>query len=228
MIMPARQIPLDLGSRMALGRDDFLVGPANAAAVGWIDRWPDWPAPALILNGPAACGKKHLAAVWRERSGAALINPADLATHPAEEIAARAPHITLAGLDPWLGHPEAERTLFHLYHMFKEHNRTMLITVRMPVFQAEFVLPDLQSRLRAAPVAVIAPPDDELLTMVLAKLFHDRQIAVTEDVIRYVLPRMERSFAAARDIVMAADRMALAAKKPVTVNLMRQVLADLQ
>jgi chromosomal replication initiation ATPase DnaA len=226
--MPGAQIPFDLGSRIALGREDFLVGPANAAAVGWIDRWPDWPAPALILNGPAACGKKHLAAVWRERSGAVLVSCADLATQQAEYIAAQGTHIVLAGLDPWLGDANAERTLFHLYNMFKEQSRTMLITLRMPLFQADFAIADLKSRLRAAPVVVIAPPDDELLASILIKLFHDRQLVVSEDVIRYVLPRMERSFSAARDIVETADRIALAAKKPVTVALMRQVLAGLQ
>jgi chromosomal replication initiation ATPase DnaA len=50
---------------------------------------------------------------------------------------------------------------------------------------------------------------------------------VSNDVISYLLPRMERSFAAARDIVMAADRRALAEKRAISVPLMRQVLADM-
>lgn len=226
--MAARQIPFDLGSRLALGRDDFLIGPANQAAVGWVDRWPDWPAPVLILNGPAASGKTHLCAVWRERSKACAVNPSDLLHRQAEDIAGDGTHIALDGFDPWLGDEAAERTLFHLYNMFREQGRTMLLTLRMPLFQADFAILDLKSRLRAAPVAVIAPPDDELLASVLIKLFHDRQVSVGEDVIRYILPRMERSFAAARDIVETADRMALAAKKPVSVSLARQVLAGLQ
>jgi len=35
-------LPLDKGQRPALGRDAFLIAPANEAAVTWIDRWPDW------------------------------------------------------------------------------------------------------------------------------------------------------------------------------------------
>ena len=43
--MGAIQLPLDLGHRPALGREDFLVAPSNQGAVAWIDRWPDWPGP---------------------------------------------------------------------------------------------------------------------------------------------------------------------------------------
>src|SRR5438105_1802381 len=105
-----RQIPLDLGSRVAVGREDFLVGPANESAVGWIDRWPAWPAPVLILNGPPASGKTHLAAVWRERAKATVINPGDLLRHSAENIAGDSGPIALDGIDPWLGDAVAEKT----------------------------------------------------------------------------------------------------------------------
>ena len=58
------------------GASDFLVAPANEAAVAWLDRWPDWPAPALALAGPAGSGKTHLAPCLRgARSGAVLLAP---------------------------------------------------------------------------------------------------------------------------------------------------------
>ncbi|MED5423417.1 MAG: DNA replication protein, partial [Pseudomonadota bacterium] len=53
------QIPLDLKHRTAYGREDFLISPCNQDAAAWIDKWPDWPAPALMLYGPAASGKTH-------------------------------------------------------------------------------------------------------------------------------------------------------------------------
>ena len=70
------QLILDLGHRPALGREDFLVAPANQTAVAWIDRWPDWPGPVLALSGPPGCGKSHLLQVWRAMSGAREIDPA--------------------------------------------------------------------------------------------------------------------------------------------------------
>ncbi len=80
------QLPLDLGFRPALGRADFLVAPCNEEAVAWLDRWPQWPGPALALAGPARSGKSHLAEVWRVRSGAVLIAARDLDSARVPEL----------------------------------------------------------------------------------------------------------------------------------------------
>lgn len=224
----ARQTAFDLGVRPAFGRDDFQVGQSNAAAVGWIDRWPDWMAPILILQGPAASGKSHLAAVWQEKSKAQKINPEWLTTRPADELFALGEALVIDGLDPWLGDREAETTLFHLYNMLREERRTMMITMRMAPSAADFILPDLASRFRAAPSVAIHAPDDMLLACLLNKLFCDRQLCVGCDVIAYLLPRMERSFAAAQELVRLTDRRALAEKRKISVPLLRLVLSDMQ
>ena len=228
MNVTAQQIPLDFVSRPAMGRDDFLIGRENEAASGWIDRWPDWPAPLLVLCGAASSGKTHLAAVWQDRTDAALIKPDILKTETAEQISARGQALVIDGLDPWLGDRESETTLFHLYNIFKEEQRSFLVTMRMSPSAADFEVADLASRFRAAPVALIHPPEDDLLGAILIKLFHDRQLIVGGDVIRYILPRMERSFKAAHDIVSAADKAALAQQRKISVPLMRDVLASFQ
>lgn len=222
-----QQIPLDLPVRSAMGRDDFMISSENQQAAGWIDSWPKWPAPALIVSGPAASGKSHLAAVWADLSGAVRVPAADLSTAIADDIFARGQHWLIEELDLWIGDKVAETCLFHLYNMAKEHQRSLLITMRSTPSALDFAVPDLASRLRAAPLTRIDPPDDALLSAILVKLFFDRQLQVGHDVVAYILPRMERSFAAARDIVARADALALAQKKPVTVALMRQVLAEL-
>ncbi|MEE8443775.1 MAG: DNA replication protein, partial [Alphaproteobacteria bacterium] len=70
------QLPLDLGHRPAMGAADFLVAPCNRDVVAWLDRWPDWPGPALAIHGPAGCGKTHLTHVWRAMSGAVTLERA--------------------------------------------------------------------------------------------------------------------------------------------------------
>lgn len=224
----AQQIPLDFEGRSALGREDYLLGPSNEDAVAWIDRWPNWPAPALVINGPAASGKTHLAAVWRDITGAEIIKPEMLISKTAEQISNTAERVIFDGIDPWLGDRRAETTLFHLYNIFKEDQRTFMLTMRMPPAHAEFEIADLASRLRAAPLASIQAPDDMLLGSVLIKLFSDRQLVVGNGVIKYILPRMERSFAAAREIANRADKLALSRKKGISVPLMRDVLTQMQ
>lgn len=230
----SQQIPLDLEVLTVQGKENFHVGASNKEAVGWIDRWPNWPAPALVLTGPAACGKTHLSAAWanhvKDKTGAAavFVRPEMLLAHEASDIAAAGRHLIIESLDLWIGDRAAETTLFHLYNIFKEENRSMILSARMAPAHMDFVVNDLASRLRAAPVAAIQAPDDMLLGSVLIKQFSDRQLTVSNDVIKYILPRMERSFLAARDIALTADKMALAQKSKITIPLMRQVLAILQ
>ena len=67
------QLTFDLPRRIALSRTDFLISDSNAAAVGWIDRWPDWPARALALHGPAGCGKTHLVHLWCAQTAGVIV-----------------------------------------------------------------------------------------------------------------------------------------------------------
>jgi chromosomal replication initiation ATPase DnaA len=219
-----QQIPLDLGHRTAMGRDDFLIAPSNQDAVAWIDLWPEWPAPALILYGPVASGKSHLAAVWKERSNAAAIAPDELNDQTIRGLAEKSQHIIIEDADTLIGNVEGEKGLFHLYNLFKEEKRTILMTLQQPPVRLSFAVADLASRLRAAPAVAIREPDDMLIGAILVKLFNDRQLRVGEDVLKYILPRIERSFEAVRKLVEAADEKALIEKRAISVPLLRDIL----
>lgn len=218
------QIPFDLGHRTALGRDDFLVAPNNQDAVAWLDLWPEWPAPSLIMYGPVASGKSHLAAVWCEQSRAACIDIKQLSQATAGDIAAQCKHLILDDGDSIIGNLEREKGLFHLYNIFKEERRSFLLILEEPPVRRQFALPDLASRLRAAPAVSIREPDDQLLAALLVKLFSDRQVRVGADVVNYIVPRVERSFEAVQKLVNAADRKALAEKRAISVPMVREIL----
>lgn len=222
------QIPLEFPILAAMGREDFMIGQSNQTAVDWIDRWPKWPAPALFLTGPAASGKSHLASIWQGRSKAATIKPQDLIENEAALLASAAPTLMIDGIDPWLGDRAAETTLFHLYNILKEEGRTMLLTGRAAPSHIDFAIPDLASRLRAAPCATIESPDDTLLQNIIVKMFADRQIQINDDIIKYLLPRMDRSFKFISDIVAKSDELALSQKRPVTIPVIREALIALQ
>lgn len=218
------QLPLDLGHRPALGREDFLVAECNAAAVAWIDRWPDWPGGGLALHGPAGCGKSHLAEVWRGRSGAIRLDAALLAGAEPPQLLGTARACVIDGLyDSGAARPD-ERRLLHLYNLMRERGGHVLFAARAAPARWPVALPDLRSRLGALPAVEIGPPDDVLLAAVLVKLFVDRQLAVGADVIDYLARRMERSFEAARRLVAALDREALAAHRRIALPLAREVL----
>ena len=219
-----RQLVLEFPHRPALGKTDFLVSDCNMDAVGWIDRWPDWPSPVLAVYGPPDCGKTHLAHVWRNRSSAVLISGSELGERAAPDILGGADSCAVDDADAI----SDEETLLHLYNHIAEIGGKLLLAGRYPPARWSLKLADLASRVAAAQAVEIRPPDDELLGALLVKLFYDRQLTVSKDVLVYLLARMERSFAAASAIVDALDQLGLAERRGVTVPLARTVLNELE
>ncbi|MEP4197550.1 MAG: DnaA/Hda family protein [Aliishimia sp.] len=218
------QLGFDLPGTPALGREDFLVAPSNALAMALIDAWPNWNAGKLVVTGPQGSGKTHLAHVWTARSGATVLAATDLAKADIPDLAAS--HVVVEDVPDIAGLETAETALFHLHNLTLAQGQTLLFTGRKPLASWPIVLPDLKSRLQGAAMAELASPDDALLSAVLAKQFNDRQIMPKSDVIPYLVKHMDRSFAAAADIVMRLDALSLARKQAITRPLAVELLGD--
>lgn len=219
-----RQLPLDLPIRTALAAEDFMVGTSNAAAITLIDRWPDWPAPAVLIHGAAGSGKSHLLSVWQARTGADIITGRDVKDGTVGDFSIRGT-LAIDDIDRDLAD---ERVLFHLLNRARESKGTLLLTARRPPGLLEANVPDLRSRLRALPSAEIGPPDDALLQALLVKLFADRQLKVEPAVLQYLVRHMERSAEAAIDIVRELDDRSLADRRRVTRMLAAELIRDRQ
>ena len=207
-----RQLALALDHSVSFAREDFLSGPSNIAAFTLIERWPDWPDRIVALVGPEGSGKSHLAAIWAESAGARVLSarllsiadvPSALATGAlvVEDLEA-------SDLD--------EQALFHLINLAREEGAHVLFTGRSAVAGFPVTIRDLASRLRAVPAVTLTPPDDALLRSLLVKLAADRQLALDESLINYLVNRIERSFAAARAAVQKLDDEAMRQQRPVT------------
>ena len=223
-----RQLPLDLGFAPSFAAADFLVSASNAAAFAWVERWPEWPGPAVAVCGPPGCGKTHLAHVWQRRSQALLIDAAQLTLNAGEPPAGTARTCIVDGISGHGMGAAAERALLHLYNMTVERRGQLMLCAESPPARWPIALADLRSRLATIAVATIEPPDDGLLEAVLAKLFADRQLAVDRGTAIYMVARMERSFAAARTLVEAIDRAALATRRRPGLGLVREVMERLE
>jgi chromosomal replication initiation ATPase DnaA len=222
-----RQLPFDFAHDPDYGADAFIEAPCNRAALAWIGQWPDWSAPGLAVHGPAGCGKTHLASIWQAMSGAVALSPSMLASDRIPSLLgeARAALIDTA-IAPALD-ADGERALVHLYNLLKERGGHLLLLARTPPARWSITLADLRSRLSALPAVRIDAADDELLSKLLIKLFTDRQLDVAPEALGWLLPRMPRSFAAARLLVAELDRRALAAGRRISVGLARETLADM-
>lgn len=214
-----RQLVLALDHAESFAREDFLAGPPNAAGLALIERWPDWPAPAMALVGPEGAGKSHLAAIWAEASGARVLS-AKLIGETDLPGALATGALVIEDLSP-----EAfdERALFHLLNLAREQSAFLLLTSRAPPAGFTLAIRDLSSRLRALPVVTLAPPDDALLRALIVKLAADRQLALDEALVTFLVNRIERSYAAARAALTRMDEEAMRLHRPVT----RALAADL-
>lgn len=213
----ARQLPLPLPFRAALGEADFLVTDSNREAVAWLDAWPEWPGQGLVLHGPPASGKSHLLAIWRKRADAALLDGGSLTMEQA---------LTIPG-PVAVEHADRHadpRPLLHLINQVRAGGGTLLLTAARPAAEWAVTLPDLSSRLKALPSAELRTPDDALLAGLTAKLFADRQIIVPDDVVAFMVNRLERSYAAIAAAVEQLDRAAWAKQRGLTLRLAREIL----
>jgi len=211
------QIPLPLQTPRRFAREDFIVGPANRAAVGFIDAWPVWPQAAGALYGPPGAGKSHLASVWAERADASVVEAAAL----DESVLAGTHALSVENADAAPLSATAERALFALI----ERGQPLLLTGREPPSAWPALLPDLASRFRALLAFPLWAPDDSLLEALAIKLFADRQLSVPQGAAAQIVRALERSPAALRDFVARADAAALAQKRPITASLIRELLS---
>ena len=216
------QLGLPLPHQPALGREDFIVSSCNAAAARLIDDWPHWQfGRAAVIIGPNGAGKSHLARAFARRAGATVAAAHVLVASASLAFGDAAPARVVEDVDRGVDEP----ALLHLFNATLEAGGFVLMTACTPPARWPLALPDLVSRLRVLQVAEIGAPDDAILPALIGKLFADRQLAVGAEAIAFMLPRIERSYAALHTLVEALDRAALSGARAVTVPLVRAVLA---
>ncbi len=197
--------------------EDFIISGCNEEAYHWLMQWPDWSANAFYLYGDAGSGKTHLAHVWREKSRARFLPEDELQSY----IEGHETTPIILELSDISGN---EERLFHLLNKTRQENTPLLLTYVLPPAQGGFRLPDVVSRLNALPSARLGQPDDTLMTVILTKLFADRQILVTDEIIQYLVKRLERSFSAVSHAVARLDEEALRQKQRMSISLVKKTL----
>lgn len=191
----------------------FVTSDSNAEAVRVLARWPDGVGAVLALHGPPGSGKSRLAADWAERVGAVPLNGAEAALIDPLELEGRPVLLDRAA-------DADDESLFHLINLANSGGGALLLVSRSAPRQWSVDLPDLRSRLDAVRAVAIAAPDDAVLSAILRARFAERSITPSDDVIDYLVRRLDRSAEIAAAVVERLDAL----HRPVTRVLARQVL----
>ncbi len=195
---------------------DIIAGEANRTARALIDRWPDWPVPGVVLSGPPKSGKSFLARNWQRRAGAVDITGLSLDPDDLGGWAESAGSLLLDNAARFAADPVGERALFHILNLLMQRGAHILLVAEQPTAQWPVRLPDLRSRLALMPAAVIETPDDAMLAAYLRRAFDGLQVTVSDELIAYLVPRIERSYAAAQSIAEALENEARRQRRAVT------------
>ena len=215
-------------------------------------RWPDWPGSVLAISGQAGSGKTHLGAIWQERSQAVELDLRDfrsqigLRSRTCRQDAAspsgeHPSGVRLSGTCPsgtfllnaspsWLHGLETElflqEELFHFLNELSGLRRfhACLVLSEAPPASWRVRLADLRTRLRALPVFSLTTPDDETLVRLLRRHFRSQGLDVEENVLAYLVPRVERRYDFVRLLVRRINQMSLALRRRVTIPLARAAL----
>lgn len=219
-----RPLPLEHPYRAGFSLSQFVITKGNGVALAMVSDWRSWPGGKLVLSGPKGSGKTHLVHIWAEETGARILSARDIVDLDIPSLALGP--VAIEDVNRIAGDHEIETTLFHLHNLMRENGQHLLLTGEGVVAAWPITLPDLKSRIQGAQGAILDRPDDDLLTAVLTKMFADRQLAVGDDVIAYMVTRMDRSFDAAGDLVARLDILSLEETRPITKTLARRLLDD--
>lgn len=221
-MVKSRQIPLDLVQPVSFDLNDFVVASCNSDAFTFVERFLDSPFHFGAIAGPNGSGKSHLLGGWSNEHGAQALAPsAQLSDIKPNGL------FIIDDVDQLESNGKraySDEFLFHAFNWAKEQHAKILVSARTPPNKWGRSLPDLISRLGTVPVASIEQPDDQILSVMLIKSFSDRQLQVDLDVINYVLGRMPRTYAAAKQLADDLDKLALAEKRRITKDLARRCL----
>ncbi|MFN7039017.1 MAG: HdaA/DnaA family protein [Alphaproteobacteria bacterium] len=220
-----QQFVFELNESENYSNEDYIVSVSNQAAIQTINNWPNWGNRLyhniLLIYGVEGCGKTHLSHIWQRKSNAKFLSKLAFYQYSPNELLDRTDCYIIEDFEEWI---DLEIKLLHLLNLIIEKKKFLLITMNTRPRAISIKLLDLSSRLYSFPNIEISAPDDELLSKILLKYFADRHLRVNTQIINYMLPRIERSFANLKKFVEALDKKSLVEKRNITIPLIKEVL----
>ncbi len=177
----------------------IVIGDGNHAVAEALAVPETWPFRTAILKGPPRSGKSLMARWFVDAGKGGAIDSADT---------------------------QDETSLFHRWNRAQEDGLPLLLVVDGDGWDVG--LPDLKTRLRASLQLEIGPPDDAMAADLMLAHAEQRGLALGEGAPAYLVPRMERSYAAIERVVAEIDRLSLERKVPATLSVWRDALEAVQ
>ena len=111
-----------------------------------------------------------------------------------------------------------------MWNIALQDNKYILITSKKPINSYNFKLRDLISRVNSSLIIGINLPSDDLISVILAKNFSDKQIKVEKKHIDYIIKRIDRSYEKISHFILTLDKYSLKKGSPFGLKMIKEVL----
>ena len=213
------QLILEFPTKKFYLKEDFYVSRSNQEAYELINSWPKWVKKICNIFGPSGSGKTHLMSILKNKTSTLEIQSSELDDKIFFEFKTREVLI----IENFNGEV-SENLLFSLWNVALQDNKYLLITSTKPINTYKFKLPDLKSRVSSSMFIGINLPDDDLISVILAKNFSDKQIKVEKKHIDYIIKRIDRSYEKISLFISVLDKYSLKKGSPFNLKLIKEVL----
>ena len=213
------QLILKFPTHQAYKIEDFYVSPSNHEAYDLINSWPKWIKRTVNIFGPSGSGKSHLASILKNKTSSLQIEASQLSDEIFFKFKTKEALI-IENLDEKV----SEDILFSLWNTALHDNKYILITSVKPINWYKFKLNDLTSRVNSSLTIGINLPSDDLISVIIAKNFSDKQIKVEKKHIEYIIKRIDRSYEKIFQFISTLDKYSLKKGTPFSIKLIKEVL----
>ena len=201
--------------------NDFFVSSSNKHLYDFLNNWPNWEKNFININGENFSGKSHLINIFIKKFKGVIFNAKTFNNENLSNLNLYE-NIVLENLDENIN----EKLIYSLINFVEQNNKYLIVTTHKPIVDTNFNLIDLKSRSKSFLIQNIKKPDDELIFALLVKNLSDRQIIIEKKLINYVVKRIHRSYSKIFDFIYKIDEMSLKRKKPININLIKELLGD--
>ena len=213
------QLILKFPYHKAYKKEDFYVSPSNQTAYDLINSWPKWVKRTVNIFGPSGSGKSHLASILKNKTTCLQIETKNLNEETIFKIKTKEALI-IEDLDEKI----SEKLLFSIWNTILQDNKYLLVTSKKPINSFGFKLNDLMSRVTSSLIIGINLPSDDLISVILAKNFSDKQIVVEKKHIDYIIKRIDRSYEKISQFILTLDKYSLKKGSPFALKMIKEVL----
>ncbi len=132
--------------------------------------------------------------------------------------------VCIDDLDKICGEIEWQQSLTWLYNELRDNNHSLILGASESPKDIKLEVSDLKSRLVWDQVFQIIPPDDELKIRILKNRAEESGFDLTDEVIEFLMRRVNRDLASLIEILEKIDRASLVAKRKITVPFVRELI----